>query len=946
MQKHFLGWDGYFLHLTVEFLVESHVTDRKLDLRNLILTLPGNRAISRLQELLVDRVAEEADKKSAVRKFESDWYPPVFCTLGTLPELFYKKDKPFADTFTQELAWGEAVDQSAKEQPDTLRKIIPHLPETNDARLALGKMFADIHTELASNGLDFNDVAEHCRKHGITEEANRWKTLAEIQTRYLKILDDAEIWDMQTARLFFLRPPAEKKKDIETQKKEKIQQFRQQKTQIYLVGLTDMNQVQKDMLHTFDEFITALVFAPKDRQNMFDAFGCIIPEKWLYSEERTETQIGIEDKKQIKFVSGYEQQAEEVLRRIASFGSKYSTQDIAVAVPDKDILPVLQQQLEKHGIKCRYAEGKPVKQTPVFRFLNSLLKFTDTFLFSDFAELVRHPDVQRYIEGDLNDKENISIDILTVLDKYHTEHLPLELPEDGKFICQPDRDGEHRPENCYACRLALIWSAFIGLTGEINELKQKRTLIDWVKTISGLLEKLYGKLPQKIDSTSDAKRIENRIRILIQNMFRSFEQIPSSLVPNTDAAEALRYLLRQLQRESIPPREEKGAIELLGWLETVMLDVPAVIVTGVNDGRLPAFVTSDVFLPDSMRQKLNLDDNRRRYARDAYNLQAVLNSKRNTEDVLLISGRQSKDGVMKPSCLFFAADDATAVKRVSLFFVEEKEPLTPQSDETQPEQRNPKYLFSVPAFDKAITIETISVTHFKSYLASPCRYFLEKQLKLKALNDDKEEIDNMKFGNIVHHVLEVFGKSEIKDSDNAGVIFSFLTEELGRQIQKIYGGNPRAVILIQKEKAVQRLKAFAEKQAEHRLEGWKILTTEFDCKKETGVVLKLSNGGTISLIGRIDRIDYKEDAGYLVLDYKTGSKKPEEEHRKKDGTWIDLQLPLYNYILRHLPDCEKARFPNLNSKSKISTGYFLLPSESDKTKIHTVNWEENGLYDE
>ena len=102
--------------------------------------------------------------------------------------------------------------------------------------------------------------------------------------------------------------------------------------------------------------------------------------------------------------------------------------------------------------------------------------------------------------------------------------------------------------------------------------------------------------------------------------YESLKRIPDSIVPKCTAHQAIELLLRQLQNEPVAPQANDEAVDMLGWLELAMDDSPVLIVTGFNEGYVPESVTSDVFLPNSLRSRLGLKDNQRRYARDAYAL--------------------------------------------------------------------------------------------------------------------------------------------------------------------------------------------------------------------------------------------------------------------------------------------------------------------------------------
>ena len=73
------------------------------------------------------------------------------------------------------------------------------------------------------------------------------------------------------------------------------------------------------------------------------------------------------------------------------------------------------------------------------------------------------------------------------------------------------------------------------------------------------------------------------------------------------------------------------------------------------------------FLPDALRTRLGLSDNRSRLARDAYRLTTVLHSK---DSVRLIAGRRTAEGdPLRPSRLMFRVPEEQLPTRV-LHFLE------------------------------------------------------------------------------------------------------------------------------------------------------------------------------------------------------------------------------------------------------------------------------------
>ena len=184
----FIGWDQPVLTNVVERLLVGYGAAKTWDMRGLMIVLPTSIARRRLNELLALRA-------QAVGKV---LYPPRVVTVGELPEHLYVAKLPFAGEMVQNLAWTRALQSLTTPE---LQKLVPVPPPKQAAAqwLELGKVIARLHRELASERLDFSKVILALGKSH--PETPRWKTLVELQKRYLAELDELKLWDIQTARL-------------------------------------------------------------------------------------------------------------------------------------------------------------------------------------------------------------------------------------------------------------------------------------------------------------------------------------------------------------------------------------------------------------------------------------------------------------------------------------------------------------------------------------------------------------------------------------------------------------------------------------------------------------------------------------------------------------------------------------------------------------------------
>jgi len=410
--------------------------------------------------------------------------------------------------------------------------------------------------------------------------------------------------------------------------------------------------------------------------------------------------------------------------------------------------------------------------------------------------------------------------------------------------------------------------------------------------------------------------------------------IPKQLMPTLSAADALRLTLAELEKATIPAPVDPVAIELVGWLEIPLDDAPALVVCSFNEGYVPSSTGSDMFLPDRMRTLLGIQDDRRRYARDAYSLCVLLATR---ERVDLIVGRKNADGdPLVPSRLLFATDAETVASRALAYFkppqpIHELPPLA--GHVVAPRERSD---FAIPRpepLDEPIT--SLAVTAFRNYLACPFRFYLSHVLGLQSADDSAEELDGAQFGHLLHEVLGQFGEGPCRDSTDPEEIQAFLGDVLDKQAASAFGGHTRAAVKIQIEQLRLRLNAFAAKQAEWAASGWRIEHTEVPdwdkCDAELDV-----DGEPMALRGRIDRIDVKDATGErIILDYKSSDKgeTPEQTHRKHKK-WVDLQLPLY----RHLAS-------SLGISGPVQLGYVLLPKDVSRVRFCVAKWTDQDLAD-
>jgi ATP-dependent helicase/nuclease subunit B len=380
---------------------------------------------------------------------------------------------------------------------------------------------------------------------------------------------------------------------------------------------------------------------------------------------------------------------------------------------------------------------------------------------------------------------------------------------------------------------------------------------------------------------------------------------------------------------------QSGDVEIAGWLDLALDTSPALIVVGMNHPFVPSAVTGDPFLPGSLRTKLRMADNDRRYARDVYAMHLMVSTRQETR---FIVGRTSADGSpTPPSRLMAAAAPADSARRV-LHLLDSKR----ESVEVDHRWNAGPAVTNLPipkldAFEELQSIDAMSVTAFQLYLTCPYRFYLRYVLNCRPLSDDGTELAANQFGDLIHNTLDLFGNDlNRRDEPDPDKIRALMVGYLHDYAAQRYGESANTSVALQVAQAERRLEVVAKRQAERVAAGWRIQHAEKSAGKAQGSGIEV-DGRWMTLKGRFDRIDYHPDTGrWAILDYKTHGELPEKKHFKRTAgeiKWLELQLPLYRMM---------APFLNIDANPMdVELGYFNISQKDAETKINIADFGED-----
>ncbi len=901
VERHYIGWERPLLESAVDFLARDWDRNGALDLAGHLVVVPTRHTAHRIREALAIYAGQH---QAAV-------LPPLVVTPNffTDPLRIETLQAPPPETAMTQAIWTSALMDI---DLDLYRSLFPIDPVDRNLSWAMrtASELIQVRNLLCREGHSYGSASDMLGPEGM--ETQRWQELAKL-----------ERWIVErTGRLGY------------TDLVEAMQQAAEtgvlpsEVQQIAILACPDMPGLARKTVENYSrQFpVDVVIAAPEKYHGCFDDWGNPLPHAWLNAE------IELPDAGQtIQSAATPAEQADLVADILQPYDDAAAI--AAVGVPDTEVIAPVEQILATRDLQTHDPSGSPLRQHAVYYLLEQTQRLVEDGSFDAYRQLLRVPDwldamlrtVDREVETFIPRNR-----FLERMDELAAECLPDSLA-DAKAAAQRHPSYSKFPE----LALAIEW-----VEGWMQRFERARGKFGDV--IIQYLVEVFQKRDFSDDSCGRFPEVANHVLQCLDVLAESTAVFHKKL----SAAERMELLLELIAERRLYHERTARSIDLEGWVELLWENAPHLIITGMNDNAVPESVTSHAFLPNSARTFLGMSDNEQRFARDAYQMTVMIQSRKATDGrVDFIFGRQSVSGdPLRPTRLLFQCPDEELAQRTLQFFSGESakdQPILPWhlAWQLKPE-RLPE--------DHRI-FERISVTAFRSYLSCPFRFYLKHGLRMDEVETGKSEMNAMEFGNLVHDTLEAYGLDEkAKNYTDPHQIREFFYDQIDQILTASFGKSWTTPVVIQRESARQRMAWWAEIEAEQRRDGWQI----FDPECQIGSDEKPFCIGGLRISGRIDRIEWHPQHGYRVFDFKTMSPKdksvvdfhttsikrseqPEDfpawalltNEEGKTARWTDLQLPLYRLALEE-------RFPG----EKIAVGYATLGKT--KKEVAISMWDD------
>ncbi|OYT17148.1 MAG: hypothetical protein B7C24_04095 [Bacteroidetes bacterium 4572_77] len=381
-----------------------------------------------------------------------------------------------------------------------------------------------------------------------------------------------------------------------------------------------------------------------------------------------------------------------------------------------------------------------------------------------------------------------------------------------------------------------------------------------------------------------------------------------SLVTEHDQPKQLKglnILFKQLTiglKQAFIGKTEKG-LQLMGLLETRLMDFENLTILSLNEDILPASSFSNSFIPADIKHEFEMPGIQEKTAVYAYHFYRLLQRAKNIHLIYsttkkALSGGEKSRFIKQLEFELLKYKSNISIKHQLLSFDDIK---IPQKKIIRIEKDT-----SIMNKLEELAHKGLSPTRIISYIRCPLQFYFQSIAKIKETDQAEDIIDDRKLGDAIHKILEDFYKpfkGKVFPKEKLAPFLKEIPQLVEEYYAKEFKGNtdsgPNYLSL---KDTSYYLTQFIKYEIQHN-SPLEIIGVEEYLQRN----MKLENGLLVKIHGNADRIDKKEGV-IRILDYKTGAvdakkikyledpKKPNESIFTKPDYDKAIQLFVYHWM--------------------------------------------------
>jgi len=498
----------------------------------------------------------------------------------------------------------------------------------------------------------------------------------------------------------------------------------------------------------------------------------------------------------------------------------------AVVLNDEGLLPVLLNSLPENVEKINITMGLPLGDTPLASLFESLFKIQereeDQLYFKWVLEVLKHPFVLQIfaLESEQLQKEIIASNLVFIsLDKIKSV------------------------EN----------SAFSEFLDQAFQLHQSTK--SFIQAMLNIIQVLRGKELDNYTLETEYLFHFNALFVQLKNILEEQSTVGHIKV------------LYKIYRDSLTTKSLDFAgspfegLQLMGMLETRVIDYKNVILTSVNEGVLPAGKSSNSFIPYDLKKEYGLPTYKEKDAVYTYHFYRLM---QRAENIHILYNTE-QDGLNAGEKSRFITQLEVEKKLESTFINPKVPSISSQLLEIEKTPAVIKKLEKQAAYG-------FSPSALTTYIRNPLDFYKRYVLGIKEEQEVEETVAANTLGTIIHDSLEqmflpFIGKEICKEDVEKLVKAS--DDEVLKQFKNLYKNAPihKGKNLLIHEVAKRYLHNFFQFQ-KNELEQHSVQIISLEAEEKIQVEIPQLQI-PVFIKGKVDRLD-SLDGIKRIIDYKTG----------------------------------------------------------------------------
>jgi len=607
---------------------------------------------------------------------------------------------------------------------------------------------------------------------------------------------------------------------------------------------------------------------------------------------------------QIKYVG-------ELLKTLKA--EAHSFQDTAIILGDESLLLPLLNSIPKDIGPINITMGLPLGTIPIASLFEAIFKIhkstTDTLYFKEVITILSNQFIKLLFDDDL-----------------HSGAVKISEQIQNNNMVYLEIDDLKRMAGSYSRIIDLIFGSWENSTD--TALKQCQKLIFAIKTV---LDK---------DKQNNLLALEYLYRF--NTVFNELQALNATHVYINSISVLYNLYKELLKTETLDFKGEpiKG-LQIMGMLESRVLDFETVILTSVNEGILPAGKSNNSFIPFDVKLENKMPTYKEKDAVYTYHFYRLLQRATNafiiynTEPDVLNGGEKSR---------FITQLEIDNTHKINHYLISPRVPLIEQR--LLEIEKTPQVLESL----KQFSASGFSPSSLTSYVRNPLAFYYEKILGIQRYEDVEENVALNTLGTVIHNTLEEFYKpleGQILTIDALSTMISKLDDTVFRHFKKEYklGDLSKGKNLIIFEIAKYYLLSFLKIEMTSLKQGNEIKIIAIETKNNVSLDLDTLHFSVV-LTGKVDRVDCFNGTT-RIIDYKTGRV---EQNKVEIVEWEDItsdydkysksfQLLMYAYMMYKDKKIELPVEAGIISFKSLSSGVLKFAKKEaprSRTKNHLI----------